>query len=144
MKNEFNFLHTLRVRYAEIDGQGIVFNANYLIYISVAIMEYFRNLGFDYKEFAKNQEFDLALVKITLEYISPAFFDDIIEVGVKVVGFGNKSFNIHYEMFRNHQDDPIFKADAIYVNFNTKLKKAQPVPDEIKEKVNKFENKLSY
>jgi len=55
MKKEFNFLHTLRVRYAEIDGQSIVFNAHYLTYISVAILEYFRNLDLDYMELAKTQ-----------------------------------------------------------------------------------------
>jgi acyl-CoA thioester hydrolase len=106
-------------------------------------MEYFRNLGLDYKDLAINLKFDIALLKITLEHISLAFFDDIIDIGVKVVEFGNKSFNVPYEMFKNRQNDPIFKADAIYVNFNTKLKKAQNIPNEIKEIINKFENKLS-
>jgi hypothetical protein len=46
-------------------------------------------------------------------------------------------------MFKNHQNEPIFKADAVYVNYNTKLRKAQIIPDEIKEIINKFENKLS-
>ena len=63
-------------------------------------MEYFRNLGLDYKDLAINLKFDIALLKITLEHISLAFFDDIIDIGVKVVEFGNKSFNVPYEMFK--------------------------------------------
>ena len=37
----------IRVRYSEIDGQGVVFNAHYLTYFDTAITEYFRALGYD-------------------------------------------------------------------------------------------------
>jgi acyl-CoA thioester hydrolase len=142
MKKNFKFLHSLRVRYAEIDGQKIVFNAHYLTYLSVALMEYLRNIKLNYYEISKNYEFDVALVKITLEYLSPAFFDEILDIGVKVIELGNSSLKINYEIFKSGDSDPIFIANAIYANFNTKTKKSQIIPDRIREKIAHFEGLL--
>ena len=36
------YIHELRVRYGECDPQGIVFNANYLLYFDVAFTEMWR------------------------------------------------------------------------------------------------------
>ena len=47
-RSEFWFFFPLLVRYAEVDQQGIVFNAHYLTYFDVGITEYFRALGYDY------------------------------------------------------------------------------------------------
>jgi len=139
MKKDFKFLYSLRVRYAEIDGQGIVFNAHYLTYLSVALMEYLRNMNLSYNEISKNNYFDVALAKITLEYLSPAFFDEILEIGVKVIELGNSSLKINYEIFKSGSTEPIFTANAIYVNFNTKTKKSQIIPDHIRERITQFE-----
>ena len=35
----FSFFHPFRVRYSEIDAQGVVFNAHYLTYYDTAINE---------------------------------------------------------------------------------------------------------
>lgn len=43
--SQFTFFHTLRVRWAEVDPQSIVFNGHYLTYADVAITEYFRALA---------------------------------------------------------------------------------------------------
>jgi acyl-CoA thioester hydrolase len=41
-RDAFRFFHPLRVRWAEVDPQSIVFNGHYLTYADVAITEYFR------------------------------------------------------------------------------------------------------
>jgi len=41
----FPFAHTLRVRYAKIDGQKVDYNSHYLTYLDVAITEYVRSFG---------------------------------------------------------------------------------------------------
>jgi hypothetical protein len=46
-REQFWFFHPFRVRYSEIDGQGVVFNAHYLTYFDTTITEYFRALGYD-------------------------------------------------------------------------------------------------
>jgi acyl-CoA thioester hydrolase len=49
-RQEFRFAHRLRVRWAEVDRQGIVFNGHYLTYFDVGITEYYRALGFPYPD----------------------------------------------------------------------------------------------
>jgi len=47
---DFRFLHRLRVRWAEVDMQKIVFNAHYLMYFDVAVTEYWRTLALPYED----------------------------------------------------------------------------------------------
>ena len=42
---KFSLVHPLRVRWAEADMQGVVFNAHYLAYFDIAITEYWRVLA---------------------------------------------------------------------------------------------------
>lgn len=82
-KEEFEFYHTLRVRYAESDPQGIVFNANYLVYFDVAITEYFRFFGLSYGESVLKYGIDFHVVHCSVDYKSPARFDKDIQIYVK-------------------------------------------------------------
>ena len=47
-RQQFRFVHSLRVRWAEVDKQNIVFNGHYLTYFDVAITEYWRCIGVPY------------------------------------------------------------------------------------------------
>ena len=44
-RSQFSFFHRLRVRWAEVDLQRVVFNGNYLLYFDVAFTEYWRHTG---------------------------------------------------------------------------------------------------
>ena len=56
-KTDCKFIYTFRVRYAEVDAQGIVFNAHYLTYFDCLITEYYRKLKYNYAlEVKKNQK----------------------------------------------------------------------------------------
>ncbi len=52
-RNRFRYYFPLRVRFAETDMQGIVFNGNYLNYTDTAVTEYFRHLSYPYQEMVK-------------------------------------------------------------------------------------------
>lgn len=140
MKGGFRFFWPLRVRYSEIDGQGIVFNAHYLTYMDVAITEYMRNLGFDYKALAAAGEMDMALVKTTLEYKASAFFDDLLDIGVRIPALGRTSYTVDFGIFRQGSDEMILKAQTVYVNYNVTLRTAEPIPTYFREAVEVFEN----
>ncbi|MGO4610753.1 acyl-CoA thioesterase, partial [Variovorax sp. 2RAF20] len=44
-KPDFRHSVPLRVRWAEVDPQSIVFNAHYLTYCDICVTEYWRALG---------------------------------------------------------------------------------------------------
>ena len=74
------FRHRLRVRWAEADMQGVVFNGHYMTYFDVAVTEYWRGVARGDPQ-ALREIFDrLYVVRTTIEFHSPARFDDEIDV----------------------------------------------------------------
>ncbi|MGE4274353.1 MAG: acyl-CoA thioesterase [Desulfitobacterium sp.] len=139
MRDDFCFFHRLRVRYSEIDWQGIVFNAHYLTYLDVAITEYFRNIGLDYKQLAQEGKMDMALVKTTLEYKSPAMFDDPLEIGVRIPHVGKTSYTADFGIFQASSENLVLTAQTIYVNYDSIKRQSVPVPDFFRTTVQAFE-----
>ena len=98
-KEEFRFHLSLRVRWAECDLQGIVYDACYVTYLGVAQVEYFRNLVILIYDEKQRISFDTATVKATLEFKAPAKLDDVrtrinqFEETGEVVPVGEKSAN---------------------------------------------------
>jgi len=140
-QGNFRFCHRLRVRYSEIDGQKIVFNAHYMTYLDVAIYEYFREVLGDreVKELAERHEFDVAVVKSTLEFKGSARFDDILRIDGRVSRLGNSSFTFEARIVREETGETVVTAEIIYVNYNPGLGKAQPIPKGVRKKIEAYE-----
>ena len=88
------FRHRIRVRYAEIDGQGVVFNAHWLTYFDDSCTRFMESLGFG-ADFWVSQ-FDVMLVKATIEWAGPARFDEWLDIAVEPTRLGSKSFDLQY------------------------------------------------
>jgi acyl-CoA thioester hydrolase len=88
-----DFVHHLRPRYAEVDAQGVVFNAHWLTYFDEASTRYFEHLGFAPKE-AFFRDFDMMVVKAVVEWEGPAGFDDVVAIAVECGRLGTKSFDL--------------------------------------------------
>src|SRR3954463_988436 len=84
-RDEFMCEHRLRVRWAEVDMQKIVFNGHYLTYIDTAIAEYWRAIGLPYPEgYVERYGQDVFLRKATVEYLGSARYDDVLAVACRV------------------------------------------------------------
>ena len=88
------FTHRIRVRYAEIDGQGVVFNAHWLTYFDDSCTRFMDSLGFGAEFWTV--EFDVMLVRAVVEWSGPARFDEWVEIEVAPVRLGTKSFDLRY------------------------------------------------
>src|SRR5436190_12114912 len=82
-RSDFRFFERLRVRWAEIDAQRIVFNGHYLMYLDTAIAGYWRALGMPYAETMARFEGDLFVRKAELEYMASARYDDVLAIGIR-------------------------------------------------------------
>jgi len=127
MRNDCAFFCPIRVRYGELDPQGIVYNGNYSIYTDVAFEEFLRSRGYSYKELVKDHASEVCHKKSTFEYISSAFEDDIIEVGVRVIKVGNRSFTLGFEVYRQGEENPIVLSEIVYVGYDTEKRKSRPL-----------------
>ena len=101
-RSEFRLLDRLRVRWAEIDAQQIVFNAHYLMYFDTAVAAYWRAMAMPYAQTMSALGGDLFVRKATLEYTGSARYDDVLDVGIRCGRIGNSSMTLTGAVF--HQD----------------------------------------
>ena len=113
-REQFWFFHPFRVRYPEIDGQGVVFNAHYLTYFDTSITEYFRVLGYDQYADARKTGIDFHVVKSLIEYRAPVLFDQKIEVGVRVTRIGNSSLVFELAIFLEAATDVFVTGEIVW------------------------------
>jgi acyl-CoA thioester hydrolase len=104
------FVHRIRVRYAEVDGQGVVFNAHWLTYFDDACTRFMEALGF---QGLWVTGFDVMLVKAIVEWAGSAGFDEWVDIAVFPSRLGTKSFDLSYEA--TVEARPVCQATITYV-----------------------------
>ncbi|MFM1919830.1 MAG: hypothetical protein RLZZ303_1464 [Candidatus Hydrogenedentota bacterium] len=124
------FRYFLRVRYGECDAQKVVFNARYGDYIELSTTEFMRALGYDSE--LVTGDLDYQLVKQTIEWKSPARFDDVIEARVWAHHIGNTSFTIHAEFRRAGEEPLLAKAETVYVLVDAATLKKKPIEEALR------------
>jgi YbgC/YbaW family acyl-CoA thioester hydrolase len=128
---------TLRIRWAEVDLQGIVFNGHYLTYFDTAIAGYWRSLALPYEESMKRLGGDLYVKKATLEYHGSAHFDERCEVGVRCERIGNSSMPMRMGLFRDAR--LLVEGEMVYVFADPATQTSKPVPPALRELIQDFE-----
>ncbi len=142
-RSEFRFTHPLRVRWAEVDRQGIVFNGHYLTYFDVGITEYWRAIGYPYPDGLLAHGTDLYVKKATVEYHASAVYDDVLDVLVRVARIGRSSMQFLIEIHRTLNGAPgphLISGEVIYVNADPASKTAAPVPAFLRAAIAQFEH----
>jgi len=130
--------HKLRVRWAEVDMQKIVFNGHYLTYIDTAIADYWREIGLPYPDgYVERFGHDIYLRKATLEYLGSARYDDQLAVCCRVARLGRSSMTFHFEIYR--EAEVLITAELVYVNADPATMKAAPLPQDLRARVLRYE-----
>jgi acyl-CoA thioester hydrolase len=112
-RGDFVFFHRMRVRWGETDPQAIVFNANYFLYFDVAATEYWRAAGIDLASDMARHGVETFAVSAHADFLAPARFDDLIEVGVRLDRIGRSSMDFALGIFRG--DQPLTAGKLVYV-----------------------------
>ncbi len=120
MRDECIFFCTLRVRYGEVDQQGIVYNGNYASYGDFAFCEFLRSRGCSYNNLSKTLDFEVCHKASSFEFFSSAYAEDLIEIGVKIVKIGTRSFTMGYEFRRDGEDELLVYSEVVYVGYDVK------------------------
>lgn len=88
----------LRVRYAETDQMGVVYYANYLIWMEIGRVEYCRAAGIRYKDMETHDGLRLAVVDAHCRYLYPARYDEEIAIKTWIARANRRMLEFHYEM----------------------------------------------
>ena len=125
-RSDFRFADPLRVRWAEVDMQKVVFNGHYLMYVDTAMGNYWRALALPYEDTLAALDGDLFVRKATLEYLAPARYDDALEIGIRFESAGTSSLRFVAAVFRG--EELLVHGEIVYVWTDAVTKKPQPAP----------------
>jgi len=129
-RSDFRFFHRLRVRWAEIDMQKIVFNGHYLTYIDTAVTAYWGRVALPYETAFHILGGELYVKKATLEYHASALMDDDLSVGMKCSKLGNSSMVFQAGIFRG--DKLLISGELIYVFADPQTQTSKPIPEALR------------
>ena len=136
-RSEFRFLERLRVRWAEVDMQKIVFNGHYLMYFDTAVAGYWRAMAMPYQQAMQHLDGDLYVRKATLEYHASAQYDDLLDVGIRCQRIGNSSVVFGAAVFRG--DVLLVSGELVYVFADPATQRSKPVPEALRSLLQDFE-----
>lgn len=125
-RTDFRFFHRLRVRWAEVDLQRIVFNAHYLMYFDTAIADYWRALALPYDATMQSLGGDTYVKKATVEFHASARLDDQLDVAIKCSRIGTSSMLFKGAIFR--AEEHLISCDLLYVFADPVSQTSKPVP----------------
>jgi len=137
-RSDFTFVHGLRVRWAEVDRQDVVFNGHYFLYFDVAVTEYWRAIGFRYPEdIVEKFGTDIYAVRASAEYHGSATYDDELEVCCRIGRIGRSSMQFLLGIYRG--GERITSGELVYVNADPKTRKSAPWPQALKDAILGYE-----
>jgi acyl-CoA thioester hydrolase len=124
------FHHELRVRYAECDPQGIVFNAHYLAYFDIALTELWR-AAFGGYAVMTDRGVDLVVAEAQVRFRAPARFDDRITLAVAVSRLGESSVATRHTIER--AGEPVAEGRMRHVCVDAAALRKAAIPDWLRE-----------
>ena len=129
------FVHHLRPRYAEIDLQGVVFNAHWLTYFDEASTRFFASIR-ALPAPAAFADFDVMVVKAMLDWEGPAGFDDDVAIAVEPTRIGGASFDLTYTASvggtATVEGRRACRGTLTYVSVNPGTHEPTPIPGDVR------------
>jgi acyl-CoA thioester hydrolase len=115
----------VRVRYAETDQMGVVYYANYFVWCEIGRVEFFRQLGYDYKQMELEDDCHLPVVEANCRYRAPARYDDEVLIETTVKALRSSFVKFGYRILRLHPDGEqlLAEAETLHVSVDRTMQK---------------------
>lgn len=128
-------MHELRVRYGECDPQGIVFNANYLLYFDVVFTELWRAAVGPWQEMVK-RGVDAVVAEANLNFRAPARFDDELQLRARITRLGRTAITTEIDVMR--EQELLVAGWLRHVCVDTQTWAKTEVPDWVRSGLRRF------
>jgi acyl-CoA thioester hydrolase len=122
-----DFIWPVRVYYEDTDAGGLVYHANYLKFFERARTEMLRALGFEQDELIVNEGILFVLSSIQVDYLSPARFNEQLQVSAKVVEARKASLT--FEQVVTRGNDVLCKGSARVACLNAQSMRPKAIPE---------------
>lgn len=116
----------IRVRYKETDKMGVVHHSNYVNFYEVARTELMRERGVSYREMEERGVM-LPVKEVFMDYISPAYYDDLLTVRIRVVEKPTVKLCFEHEVY-NEAGELINTGRVVLVFINAETRRPVRAP----------------
>jgi len=123
------FIWPVRVYYEDSDAGGVVYYANYLKFMERARTEWLREKGFEQTVLKQQYDLIIAVRKISIDYLKPALFDDLLTITVQISKIGKASMIMAQQVQR--EADIICTADVKLASLNAITLRPQAFPSDL-------------
>lgn len=121
------YRHTIRVRYGEVDKQGVVFNAHYMAYMDDAMESWLRPI----RKRGAQLGWDMMLRRATIDFLGSVTDGDLLDIDLAIRHWGRTSWILGYR--GTHEGRPIFTGEVVYVSVRVPGYTKQETPAEIRD-----------
>jgi acyl-CoA thioester hydrolase len=131
----YRYTHAREVEFRDVDAAGHVNNAVYLTYIETARIDYLREiLGLETVD-----ELAVIVANVNIDFRSPSYFGERLEVGARVPRIGRKSFEMEHEVWADGR--LVAQATSVLVAYDYALGATVEVPEDWRSKLEGYETR---
>ena len=136
--SDYGFSTEVRVRLSETDAVGIVFFGSFASYFDVGRMDYLANLGLNKLDGAVRDLIPGAVVSQETHFKSPARYNDVLTIFVRISEIGNTSYTFHFKIVNKSNRSVVANGSLALVWMDLEHHPVR-VPDKFREVVRRFE-----
>lgn len=129
------FAHSLRVRYGECDPQGVVFNANYLLYFDVAFTELWREALGAWTDMV-DHGVDAVVAEANIRFLGSARYDEELDLPCRIANLGTTSITTEIDVVRD--GETLVEGWLRHVFVDATSWEKTPVPEWIRDGLEPF------
>ena len=118
----------LRVRYAETDQMGVVYHANYFVWMELGRVELCRNIGMRYRDLETDEGIFLAVAEAHCRYVFPARYDEEVIVETKIAQVNPRIVRFTYEMRSEDDNRRLALGGTTHVFLNREMRPVKLPP----------------
>lgn len=123
----------VRVYYEDTDAGGVVFYANYLKFFERARTEMLRDMGFEQDQLITEQKVIFVVRSVQIDYITPARFNESLDVTAEVTQ--TKKVSLNFEQIITRNGDVICKGNVRIACLDAETMKPKAIPDNLLQKL---------
>jgi acyl-CoA thioester hydrolase len=124
-----------RVYYEDTDSGGVVYHANYLRFMERARTEWLRSLGFEQDHLAAELGVIFAVRRMTVDYLAPARFNDLLQVSARVTQLRRVSMDFAQEVARAGDATPLCRGEVQVACLDSVRLRPRAIPQQLLDRV---------
>ena len=136
--NDYGFSTEIRVRLSETDAVGIVFFGSFAVYFDVGRMDYLAQLGLHHLDGAVKDLIPGAVVHQEAHFHSPARYNDILVVHVRMARIGTTSYTFQF-LIHQKRTREVVSTGSLTLAWLDDAFEPMRIPDTFRETVQGFE-----